>query len=212
MYSIDYQVTHDIDYFFVLNDFPTHIASNGGVMPNKLGSIAFIQETQNKAFSLPMQFSYKLNEDYLSQLNAEDFPSISDLEDTGFLQSEHYIQFHDNADMPHHWKLYSYSFVEMARRGFWSFDRLTDYTVKDLYNTKNLSSVYQLVAFPVISMHSGKQFSKVGHIFEGDCHRFYLGKEKWDFAGLISSSKRIDIVQTERGHYTSPRRLPKIYR
>jgi len=47
MYSIEYQLTHDIDYFFI-QDFgdetkPIHIASNGGVMPDKLGSMAFIQ-------------------------------------------------------------------------------------------------------------------------------------------------------------------------
>lgn len=216
MYSIDYQVTHDIDYFFVMQTMertrPIHIASNGGVMPDKLGSMAFIQKTQNEAFVLPFQFSYELNMDYLNQLNVEDFPLEEDVAESGFLQTEHYTQFNDRIDLPFHLKVYAYSFVEMARRGFWSFDRLTEYSTQDMYNARKLSNIYQLVAYPKVSEGISAQLPSVGHVFQSDSLKFLQGKEKWNLTEWLSSSKRIDIVQTERGHYTSPRRLPKIYR
>ena len=46
MYSTAYQVTHDIEYFFVLNGYPTHLASNGGILPGKLGTISELQNVQ----------------------------------------------------------------------------------------------------------------------------------------------------------------------
>jgi len=215
MYSIDYQVTHDIDYFFVMQtmekEMPIHIASNGGVMPDKLGSMAFIQESQNAAFALPLQFDYELNMDYLNQLNAEDFPLEEDVAESGFLQTEHYNQFNDRVDLPFHLKVYAYSFVEMARRGFWSFDRLTEYSTQDMYNARNLSSVYQLVAYPKITEDVVAQLPYVGHVFRSDSCRFYLGKERWNLAEWILSSKRVDTVQSERGHYASPGK-PRINR
>ena len=203
MYSIEYQLTHDIDYFFI-QDFgdeakPIHIASNGGVLPDRLGSMAFIQNCQNQAYSLPMQFDYVLNMNYLNQLNAEDFPQEED------------NQFNDRVDLPFHLKVYAYSFVEMARRGFWSFDRLTEYSTQDMYNARNLSSVYQLVAYPKVSEDVVAQLPYVGQVFRSDSCRFYLGKEKWDLAEWIPSSKRTDTVQSERGHYASPRK-PRINR
>ncbi len=48
------------------------------------------------------------------------------------------------------------------------------------------------------------QLPCVGHVFLSDSCKFYLGKEKWDLAEWLSSSKRIDTVQSERGHYASP--------
>ena len=213
MYDIDYQVTHDIDYFFVMQTMemtkPIHIASNGGVMPDKLGSMAFIQKSQNDAFNLPSQFDYELNMDYLNQLNAEDFPMEENLAESGFLQTEHYTQFNDRIDLPFHLKVYAYSFVEMARRGFWSYDRLTEYSTQDMYNARNLSSVFQLVAYPKVSEDVVSQLPCVGHVFRSDSCKFYLGKEKWDLAEWISLSKRIDTVQSEIGHYTSPRKHRK---
>lgn len=215
MYSIEYQLTHDIDYFFI-QDFgdearPIHIASNGGVLPDRLGSMAFIQNCQNQAYSLPMQFDYVLNMNYLNQLNAEDFPLEEDVAESGFLQTEHYNQFNDRVDLPFHLKVYAYSFVEMARRGFWSFDRLTEYSTQDMYNARNLSSVYQLVAYPKITEDVVAQLPYVGHVFRSDSCRFYLGKERWNLAEWILSSKRVDTVQSERGHYASPGK-PRINR
>ena len=194
MYSIEYQLTHDIDYFFV-QDFgdeakSIHIASNGGVMPDRLGSMVFIQNCQNLPFALPMQFDYVLNMNYLNQLTAEDFPSIEEMAESGFMITNHYTQF-DNTDLPHHIKLYAYSFVEMARRGFWSFDRLTDGSGEDMLNRKDRASVYQLVARPKFPEHGRFNMQKVGYVFRNGSVTSYRGKDSWDFAVWLSTAKRL---------------------
>lgn len=194
MYSIEYQLTHDIDYFFV-QDFgdeakPIHIASNGGVMPDRLGSMAFIQNCQNQAFDLPMQFDYVLNMDYLNQLNAEDFPSIEEMAESDFMNTLHYTQF-DNTNLPHHIKLYAYSFVEMARRGFWSFDRLTDGSGEDMLNSEDRANIYQLVARPKLPENGRFKMQKVGYVFRNGSVMSYRGKDSWDFAVWLSTAKRL---------------------
>ena len=194
MYSIEYQLTHDIDYFFV-QDFGNetksiHIASNGGVMPDRLGSMAFIQNCQNQAFNLSMQFDYVLNMDYLNQLNAEDFPSIEEMAESDFMNTPHYTQF-DNTNLPHHIKLYAYSFVEMARRGFWSFDRLTDGSGEDMLNSEDRANIYKLIARPKLPENGRFNMPKVGYVFRNDSVMSYRGKDSWDYALWISTAKRL---------------------
>ena len=192
MYNIDYQVTHDIDYFFIKDEKPIHIASNGGVLPDKLGSKTFVQKTQNVAYSLPMQFGYELNMDYLNQLNAEDFPTEAEMAESGFLQLDHYRQF-DDTNLPFHIKLYAYSFVEMARRGFYSYDRLTDYSTDGLYNLSDESSVYQLIASPTHLGIDEVAMPRIGYQFSKGSVKCYMGRERWDFAAWILTSERIKL-------------------
>ncbi len=196
MYNIGYQLTHDIDYFFI-QDFGNeaksiHIASNGGVMPDRLGSMAFIQKCQNQAFTLPMQFDYVLNMDYLNQLNAEDFPSPEEMAESNFMNTAHYSQF-DNLTLSHHIKLYAYSFVEMARRGFWSFDRLTEASGEDMLNNEVRANVYQLVARPKLPENGRFNMPEVGYIFRNGSVSSYRGKDSWDFALWLSTAKRLRL-------------------
>lgn len=193
MYSIEYQLTHDIDYFFI-QDFgdeakPIHIASNGGVIPDRLGSMSFIQNCQKQAFALPMQFDYVLNMEYLNQLNTEDFPSIEEIAESGFMNTDHYTQF-DNLNLHHHAKLYAYSFVEMARRGFWSFDRLTDGSGEDMLNSGDRANIYQLVASPKIPENGDFNMPEIGYVFRNGSVTSYRGKNSWDFAKWLSTAKR----------------------
>lgn len=37
-YRIDYQLTHDIDWFAVVCGIPIHVASNGNILPNEVDS------------------------------------------------------------------------------------------------------------------------------------------------------------------------------
>lgn len=118
MYRPIYQVTHDIDCFFVMNGWPIHFASNGGVLPSKLGTISDLQDMQIAAQELPSHFDYELNWEYLATLNSEDFPTEEEIAETGFLSTEHYTQLNIVENMPFHVKLYVHSFVEMAKKGF----------------------------------------------------------------------------------------------
>lgn len=189
MYGSLYQVTHDIDIFFVMNGYPTHLASNGGILPGKLGTITELQDMQIAVQSLPMQFDYELNYEYLDTLNPTDFPTEEEMMETGFLETEHYIQFNNRVDIPFHVRLYVHSFVEMARRGFWSFDRFADYKIEG--NTENsLASVFQLVAWPINNKEL--QNPKVGHEFEiKNCNPYNLGDFTWDMYSLLNDSKEI---------------------
>ncbi len=190
MYGPLYQVTHDMDIFFVMNGYPTHLASNGGILPNKLGTIAELQDMQIAAQSLQMQFDYGLNFAYLNTLNPADFPTEEEMMETGYLNTEHFMQFNNREDIPFHVKLYAHSFVEMAKRGFWSFDRLTDYYIERNTNTR-IESAFQLVAWPI-----GKrqvQNPKVGHEFEIKNYTpYYLGDCKWDMYSFLNDSMRCD--------------------
>lgn len=188
MYTPIYQATHDIDCFFVMNGWPTHLASNGGMVPGKLGTISELQDMQIAVQELPMQYDYELNREYLETLNLEDFPTEEEMTETGFLNTEHYTQFNEYEAMPFHVKLYAHSFVEMAKRGFWSFDRLT-VTSKKLHNNR-LCCVYQLIAWPKCDKDDVK--FKVGRKFElKNCDSYCLASNQWDLYSLICKAKRI---------------------
>lgn len=71
-YGIDYQRTHDIDWFFKYNDSYYHVASNGGVVPN------FILESENQELQREIRnntnhrLAIVVNEQY-KHLNLESF-------------------------------------------------------------------------------------------------------------------------------------------
>ena len=159
MYNHLYQLTHDMDCFFVLNGYATHIATNGGIVPAKLGSVEELRAMQTKVANMEGTLGYELNTDYLATLQAEDFPSQQDLEDVGKELNvfEGLFGNDEYRDIPFHWKVYSHSFVEMARKGFWSFDRVGV--------MPNGMDVYMLIAWPKYTDRKVLQ-PRVGHEFE----------------------------------------------
>ncbi len=188
MYRPIYQVTHDIDCFFVMNGWPIHFASNGGVLPGKLGTISDLQDMQIAAQELPMQYDFELNWVYLDTLNSEDFPTEEEMAETGFLNTEHFTQFNNIENIPFHVKLYVHSFVEMAKRGFWSFDRLTDTLENESYGN-GVASVYQLIAWPNSDKDSIS--IKLGHKFSlKNYNPFYLGSDQLDLYSMICNAKK----------------------
>ena len=83
--------------------------------------------------------------------------------------------------------------------------KLNDYLLKEAANKKPAYKISQITEDVVA------QLPYVGHVFRSDSCRFYLGKERWNLAEWILSSKRVDTVQSERGHYASPGK-PRINR
>lgn len=67
----------------MLNGDATHIATNGGMVPAKLGTVEELRVMQTKVANMERAFGYDLNMDYLSTLQAEDFPSQQELADVG---------------------------------------------------------------------------------------------------------------------------------
>lgn len=161
MYNQDYLVTHDMDCFFVLNGNRIHIASNGGVVHPKIGTIKELRAMQSQVACMEGTQKFVMNTEYLSSLFEEDFPKQEEIDelirgnerplyDFSIFEGSGY------AEIPYHWKLYSYSFVEMARKGFWSFDRVG--------RMPNGSDAYMLVARP--SEEQTENRVVVGHQFE----------------------------------------------
>lgn len=137
-YRIDYQHTHDIDWFGRYRYFPIHVASNGGKVPDEIEK--------------------KHNNELLSQIYAEDeFLSGEEIEvnreGIRELLKQQYSQLQEftrNKDNIFHVEVtnetidnYAVSFIKMAKRGFISMDRY-DYAHFD-------NSECLLIAYPKLT-------------------------------------------------------------
>lgn len=125
IYTDEYLSSHDVDWFCMIDGFPIHAASNGGNLPeiiknNRLNSV----EKQDYAYSLEQVFDIKdieINNSYLDYL----------FHDTEKYKPYELIEMRSN---------YLRTFVDMARRGFYSFDRCNYEEFED--------DRYVLVAWP----------------------------------------------------------------
>ena len=190
MYNHAYQLTHDLDCFFVLNGCQTHLASNGGIIHPKIGTVAELREMQSQVANMQGSHKFKLNTAYLSTLDAADFPNPQEI---ARLADESELSLFDNsffseseyAEIPFSQKLYSNSFVEMARKGFWSFDRVG--------TMPNGIDAYILVAWPDNTETSNNVI--IGHQFYLNTFENYLyyGVSNcfWSLMEMISMAEQI---------------------
>ena len=164
MHNHAYQLTHDMDCFFEINGYPIHIATNGGIVSSKLGTVEELIEQQSVVTKLEHSFDYELNTAFLESLSIEDFPTDRDFAeiDREFLYFDGLFENERYHNIPFHWKLYSHSFVEMAKKGFWSYDRVD----VNEYGT----DMYVLVASP--KYNGTKNKIQVGH-------QFFIGQQQW---------------------------------
>lgn len=101
-YRIDYQRTHDIDWFCMIDSVPVHIASNGGLIPPDILA----------------------RENFAVQTEVYNMPCIFSEDDV--VVREEYIRdrvFGQNIS-EEAYRSYVKSFVDMARKGFVSLDRI----------------------------------------------------------------------------------------
>lgn len=138
MYRKIYQYTHDIDWFAKCFESPIHAASNAGDIPIAM-SVSALQKLQSVVQNTNPEFDYELNIDVINQHISGSYED----EDIEYIEdhvSDLFSSFMGDDDffmLPTNLKLYSRSFIEMAKRGFYSFDR--DRTTDE----------YFLVAWPV---------------------------------------------------------------
>lgn len=141
MYRLNYQFTHDIDWFCRINGIPVHLASNGGVLPWNSYSIRNLVKLQHRVARLEPSFRCSFNVEYVSRYlqQGEFYDSFNNLSDNMFRQMlpEGFMISDDVAELPLQLLVYGWSFIEMARRGFFSFDR-----------KEGDDSTYHLVAWP----------------------------------------------------------------
>lgn len=137
MLSKKYIESHDIDWFCIINGIFVHVASDGGALPN-LQRFWHLRELQLFVAHLPVKHKYEISpEIYVNKDNdlenlTEDnfkkvFPEAEDIPSFG--------QYSNNTS-----KAYLWSFINMARRGFYSFDRVG--------TNDNGVDMYSLVAWP----------------------------------------------------------------
>lgn len=111
-YTITYQLTHDIDWFCMIGNVPMHFASNGGILPDKVNNYKQNRKIQFAVAKQEFKLNEKeviLNSDYIKErLVIND--SVSNI--------ENYVE----------------SFIDMARKGFTSFDRYINYKDHNLFN------------------------------------------------------------------------------
>lgn len=141
MITEEFQRLNDIDWFCIIDGVPVHVASAGDLLPAMYasnGSPASMKSILSDVLKQPLEYDYKLNDEYLD----------------GHVLNEGYEYLEEQGnpigqDMGDDWRsimtkneslrkrLYATSFVEMARRGFYSFDK-----------TEDKEGDYHLVAYP----------------------------------------------------------------
>ena len=149
MITDEFQRLNDIDWFCIINGVPVHVASAGDLLPTIYSSdksVAFLKSILSNVLKLPLDYDYKLNDEYLDAhvlnegyeyLDEQENPIGQDMDDDWnriMTKNE-----------PLSKRLYATSFVEMARRGFYSFDK-----------TEDKEGVYHLVAYPSKGMKDWK--------------------------------------------------------
>lgn len=160
MYRLDYQYTHDIDWFCRINGAPVHLASNGGHLPNCY-SIEQLVSLQHRVANLRNNYRCAVNigylEDYLRQdefLN--NMGEFSD-EEYRLMLPEEFELSDDIKDLPKHIIVYAWSFIEMAKKGFISFDRGQNVNGVDIYH---------LVARPLLENRNPRVLENLGDLHQ----------------------------------------------
>lgn len=139
MYRLDYQFTHDIDWFCKVNGSPVHLASNGGHLPQRY-TIKELVSIQHKVANMQQCFRCAVNTAYLTDYlqRGEYYADLENIlqEEYRAMLPERFVIPNELAELSNTLLLYSWSFIEMAKRGFWSFDRREE------------DGLYHLVAWP----------------------------------------------------------------
>jgi len=65
MYRLAYQYTHDIDWFCRIKEMPVHLASNGGILPQRSYTIKKLVTLQHKVANMQQNFRCAVNVEYL---------------------------------------------------------------------------------------------------------------------------------------------------
>lgn len=153
MYRLDYQYTHDIDWFCKINSIPVHLASNGGNLPRRSYSIKDLVALQHDVANMPQNFRCTVNTSYLTEYlqRGEYYAELDNItqEEFRMMLPERFTIPNEVVELSSTMLLYSWSFIEMAKRGFCSFDRREE------------DGLYHLVAWP-------EEYEE--HLFEEDIY------------------------------------------
>ena len=127
MYPLSYQYSMDIDWFYIDNGLPIHAASNGGHLKRELYTVEELQEVQRLVAQIQPTFDFVLNEaDIINRMSRfYDDESVEELLENreSFITEGFDFPVASYPNVPRWFPFYCNSFIQMARRGFYSFDR-----------------------------------------------------------------------------------------
>lgn len=187
MYNIQYQYTHDIDWFFLIGNIPIHCASNGGRVPNIYRAVE-LQGLQVAVASIKPSRHYVINQASVEQHVSEHYRNIDEiiLRGQGLPELVRDIEYEENT--PVWMKAYSWSFVKMAQRGFMSFDR------------DAATGLYFLVASPAGGTESlGNLGELMFKLPEQECPFFEKLNENDDFSEQVNFVLTIERYVRKHG-------------
>lgn len=119
-YSTQYQLAKDIDWFFMADNIPVHVASGGGLLPDTINSKESLRRLQHRINTLEPIWEASdvvYNESFLERYTAHIRENLNRYSN----ESVDQVLFPDVVDYLR--EAYLQSFREMAMRGFVSIDR-----------------------------------------------------------------------------------------
>lgn len=122
----NYVRTHDLDWFFIISGKPIHVASVGGDLPKGIKSLKLLREWQKKVENITSRVKVELNRAFIAQQVIQkdyNYFNDKDFDPDIILQENDFIKELDYYGLSVQEKMYYNSFVSMAIRGFYSFDR-----------------------------------------------------------------------------------------
>ena len=127
----------------MINGIPVHLASNGGHLPADSYTVDSLVALQHRVANMESQYECRVNTDFLTNyLQRGDFyPNLDELKEVEFrsMLPEFFELTDDIRGLSREIVVYSWSFIEMAKKGFFSFDR---------GQSDNGIDYYHLVAWP----------------------------------------------------------------
>ena len=135
MYPLQYQATHDIDWFATINEHPVHLASNGGHLPSDSYTVSKLVAVQHKVANMQTTFRYEIDEEFLQNYLDEDgfYPDVNEMSDEEFrMIIPERVEI--NRNYSRSLMAYTWSFIDMAMKGFLSFDRIRNEDGIDIYH------------------------------------------------------------------------------
>jgi len=178
MFKREYQLTHDIDWFCLLNGIPIHAASNGGIMPRKLCTVEELREIQNTVKIAEDLYDFEINRNVEISPN----PYLDDFGDNFYYFFPEAVGLFGEYNLTNSQKAYYWSFVKMAKKGFYSFDKC-----------KNSNS-YQIVAWPKQCSYGDKRLTQILMPVIYGCFYFTLAKFIDRFEDFVRHNNPINLV------------------
>jgi hypothetical protein len=118
----------DIDWFCLINGHPSHMASMGGVLPGKFRNREVLRRQQDLVAQIQPFVDAQLNINNIQTQLKEGYEYLRDQTINSAIveanRDNPVFLYLKDYDLPV--RLFASTFVEMARRGFWSYVRRDD--------------------------------------------------------------------------------------